>query len=218
MDRMLKTGYNFIKMSHRILITIIAVFICLSSFAVDLSAQEEKDYKKWEITAYLGTTQLFYVPCVGLGLEYFTSPRISVDVEINYLPHIAFVNIPTTQRLPWDLAEIFFMTEEKYRLMGDINLLIYLYLSEMKRGVGLYFTVGTGFQYDSEEHIVVHLKTLEQYKYGHRQLRFQHLTFGVGYKLYIKDDWALRVLYKIHNMPYIDLITTRLALGLSYRF
>ncbi len=214
---MLKTGYNFIKMFHRILTTIITVSICLSSFAFDLSAQAKKDDKRLEITSYLGTAQLFNVPCVGIGVEYFIAPRISLEGEINYLPHIAFVNIPTTQRLPWDLAEIFFMTAENYRLLGDINLLIYLNLSEMKRGEGLYFTVGTGFQYDSEEHIVVHLKTLEQYKYVHRQLHFQNLTFGVGYKLYIKDDWALRILYKIH-MPYIDLITGRLALGLSYRF
>ena len=216
---MLKTDYNFIKMSQRILSTIIAVSICISCFAVDLSAQDKKDNKRLEITSYLGTLQPhFYAPCVGLGLEYLLTPRISIEGEFNYLPHIAFVNIATTQRLPWDLAEILFMTEEKYRLLWDVNFLFYFDLTKIKRPTMRWFlTVGTGYQYDNEEHIVVHLKTLEQYKYGQRQLHFQNIAFGVGYKIYIKDDWALRVLYKIHR-PSDDSITIRLTLGLSYRF
>ncbi|TKJ35556.1 hypothetical protein CEE39_00750 [bacterium (candidate division B38) B3_B38] len=205
-------------MFYRILITIIAVSICLSSFAVDLSAQEKEDDKRLEITGYLGTVQHFYMLFVGLGLEYFLSPRVSVDVEINYLPHIAFVNIPRNKikQAPWDWTEIFSMAQDKYRLLWDINFLFYLKLSELKRAEGLYFTIGTGYMYDRMQATDIHLKTLEQYKYGYGQLHYQ-IGFGVGYKLYIKEDWALRILYKIHNPP-DELMTRRLTLGLSYRF
>ncbi|MDH5405893.1 MAG: porin family protein [Candidatus Aminicenantes bacterium] len=201
-------------MSHRILITIIAVSICLSSFAVDLSAQDKKDNKRLEITSYLGTLQPhFYAPCVGLGLEYFISPRVSVDVEINYLPNTAFV----IGGAPWGRYDMTIMESYKYRLLWDVNFMFYFDLTKVKRPMRWFLTVGTGFQYDRVEYTVVSLSTLEQDKYGYGSFWFQNINFGIGYKINIKDDWALRILYKIHR-PSDDSITSRLALGLSYRF
>ena len=197
----------------RSLIAILSVAIILLFCAVDLSAQEKEYDKRLEISGYLGTAQHFYMPCVGLGLEYFISPRVSVDVEINYLPNTAFV----IGGAPWGRDDITITEGDRYRLLWDINFLFYLNLSELKRAEGLYLTVGTGYQYDHQEYTIVSLTNLKQYRYGYGELHYQPITFGVGYKLYIKGDWALRILYKIHNPP-DDLITSRLTLGLSYRF
>ena len=107
--------------------------------------------------------------------------------------------------------------DAKYRLLWDVNFMFYFDLTRIKRPTMRWFlTVGTGFQYDRREYIYASLITLEQYKYEYGQLHYQ-IGFGVGYKLYIKGDWALRVLYKIHNPP-DELQTNRLTLGLSYRF
>ena len=217
MDRMLKTGYNFIKMSQRILSTIIAVSICLSCFAVDLSAQENKDDKKWEITAYLGTAQLFYVPCVGMGVEYFITPRISLEGEINYLSHYAFVSGSASG--PWTSSDKRIMENEIYRLLWDINLLFYFDITKVKRPAMRWFiTVGTGYQYDRVEYIFISLVTLEQHKYGYGEFRYQGIPFGVGYKVNIKRDWELRVLFKIHRFPADETQTGRIVLGLGYKF
>ena len=205
-------------MSYRILITIIAVSICLSSFAVDLSAQEKKDDKKWEISGNLGIEHHVYVPCVGLGLEYFLTPRISVEGEFNYLPNIAYALPSPGGKRPLGEADITYIRgDAKYRLLWDINFLFYFDITRIKRPTMRWFlTVGTGYQYDREESTYVSLTTQEQYEYGYGSFWFQ-INFGVGYKLYIKDDWALRTLFKIHNPP-DDLQTSRLALGLSHQF
>ena len=204
-----------IKNSSKILIITISIAIALFCWGVDLSAQEKKDIKKWEITGYLGTAQLFYVPCVGLGLEYFIIPRISIESEINYIPHIAFVSGPAP--IKWTSSDNI-MEDDRYRLLWDINLLFYFDITKVKRPAMRWFiTVGTGYQYDRVEYTVISLVTLEQHNYGYGEFIFQRLNLGVGYRVNIKDDWSLKVLYKIH-IPYNDLITGRLALGLSYRF
>ncbi|MDH5405896.1 MAG: porin family protein [Candidatus Aminicenantes bacterium] len=206
-------------MSYRILITIIAVSICLSSFAVDLSAQEKKDDKRCEISVNLGIERHVDVPCVGLGLEYFLTPRISLEGEFNYIPKKAYAFPPRDWWHPWGEFNFNFIGEEaKYLLLCDINFLFYFDLTKIKRPTMRWFlTVGTGFQYDRMEYNVVSLSTLELDKYGFGEMHYQPITFGAGFKVNIKEDWALRILYKIHMMA-LDVITTRLALGLSYRF
>ncbi|TKJ31087.1 hypothetical protein CEE39_07520 [bacterium (candidate division B38) B3_B38] len=214
---MLKTGYNFIKMSQRILSTIIAVSICLSSFAVDLSAQEKKDDKKWEISSNLGIEHRVDVPCVGLGLEYFLTPRISLEGEFNYIPKIAHA-LPPRDWYPRGEDVVRIIGEDaKYRLLWDVNFLFYFDLTKVKRPTMRWFlTVGTGFQYDRREYNVVSLSTLELDKYRYGEIYYQ-IGFGAGFEVNIKEDWALRILYKIHNPP-DELMTRRLTLGLSYRF
>ena len=110
------------------------------------------------------------------------------------------------------------MEGDKYRLLWDINFLFYFDLTRIKRPTMRWFlTIGTGFQYDQVEYIVVSHTALEQYKYTCGEFSFQKTNFGIGYKVNIKGDWALKLLFKIH-MPYVDSITSRLVLGLSYRF
>ena len=206
--------------SMKSLKTILSIAIVLICWGFDLSAQEKKDDKKWEISSYFGgggqgeesgMGNLFEVPCVGLGLEYFLTPRISLEGEINYLPNIAHVSVPLPGRR---ITE-----DDKYRLLWDINFLFYFGHTESKKStyIKLFLTVGMGYQYDCEEYILVCLTTLEQYKYEYGQFWFQFPTFGAGLKMKIKGDWTLRLLYKIHRFAGEELQTNRLALGLSYR-
>ncbi len=187
------------------LIAILGVAIILPFCAVELSAQENKDNKKGEISGYFGAVPNFYASGFGLGLEYFLTHCISLDGEINYLLH---------------RGEGDGMDEQKYRLLWDINLLFYFDLTKVikKPAINLFLTMGTGYQYDSEEYPLVSITTQEQNKYEYEQFSFQWISFGGGLKVNIKEDWALRLLYKIHRLGGEELQTDRLALGLSYRF
>ena len=205
-------------MSRNILLIILGAAIALLCLAVDLSAQEKKDDKRCEISVNLGIERHVYVPCVGLGLEYFLTPRISIEGEFNYIPQIAFA-LPPRDWHPWGEDVVRIIGEDaKYSLLWDVNFLFYFDLTKIKRPTMRWFlTVGTGFQYDRVEYNVVSLSTLEQDKYGYGEIHYQPINFGAGFKVNIKEDWALRILYKIHMM-FLDVIATRLALGLSYRF
>ena len=217
---------------RKILITIFATAIALLCWAVDLSAQEEKDDKKLEITGYFGTGgqgseggTLFEfagesVLSYGLGLEYLLTPRISIEGEFNYLPNIACAPPPHGWS-PWGESLVTFIGEdEKYRFLCDINLLFYFDLSESQKPtfIRLFLTVGTGYQYDRMEYHVVSLKTLEQSKYGYGKWFFQLINFGAGFKVRIKGNWSLRLLARVHGFPGEDGRTDRLALGISYQF
>ena len=225
---MLKTGYNFIKMSHRILITVIAVSICLSCFAVYLSAQDKKDDKMLEISVYLGAGghgtesgygSTFDVLGFGGGLEYFLTTRISIEGQINYLPNIAYALGSPGGRRPWGEADVNCIgQDEKYRLLWDINLLFYTLPTVGKRPMRLFITVGIGYHYDRGEGTYISIETQEQFKDGYGSFWFQGINFGGGFKVNIKDNWALRLLYKIHRLGGEEGQTNRLALGLSYRF
>ncbi len=207
------------------LIAILSVAIILFFCAADLFAQEKKDDKRWEISGYFGiggSSSLdrpfyFNTHCLGLGLEYFLTHRISVEGAINYLPNIAYASPPQDGR-PWGESIVTYTGEdEKYRLLCDINFLFYFDITKIKKpNMRWFLTVGVGYQYDREESTYVSLTTQEQYKYEYGEFHSQ-LTFGVGYNINITGDWALKLLYKIH-MPYADVITPRLALGLTYRF
>ena len=213
-------------MSMKSLIAILSVAIVLLFCAAELFAQEKKDIKKWEISGYFGIggkareAQLrafyFNTYCVGLGLEYYLTPRISVESEINYLPKIASFYGGS----PWGRSDVNSTEEQKYRLLWDINLLFYFDLTRVikKPAINLFLTVGTGFQYERVEFTVVSLTTQEQDKYGYGKFWGQILSFGGGLKVNIKGDWSLRFLYKIHRFAGEGLQTNRLALGLSYRF
>ena len=83
--------------SMKSLIAILSIAIVLLFCAVDLSAQEKKDDKRLEISGYFGAggngsdlSRLYYFNTysIGLGLEYYITPRISLEGEINYLPHL----------------------------------------------------------------------------------------------------------------------------------
>ncbi|MFB0519020.1 MAG: outer membrane beta-barrel protein [Acidobacteriota bacterium] len=211
------------------LIAILSAALCLLCWGFDLSAQEKKDDKKWEISGYFGgggaATEggygsTFAVPCFGLGLEYYLISRISVEGQISYLPNIASAR-PSYQDWPLDWSNVSLISlENKYRLLWDINLLFYFDIRESKKPpyIRLFLTVGTGYQYDREERIYVSLSTLQQFKYGYGSFWFQWISFGGGLKVNIKDDWALRLLYKIHRLGGESIETNRFALGLSYRF
>ena len=210
------------------LIAILSVAICLFCWGVDLSAQEKKDDKKWEISGYFGgggaATEggygsTFAEPCFGLGLEYYLIPRISVEGQISYLPNIAHA-VPSYQDWPFDWSDVILISlNDKYRLLWDVNFLFYFDLTKIKRpSIRWFLTVGTGYQYDREERIYVSLTTLQHFKYGYGSFWFQWITLGGGLKVNIKDDWALRLLYKIHRLGGEGIETNRFALGLSYRF
>ena len=211
-----------IKMYRKILITILATAIALLCCGVDLYAQEKKDNKRLEVSCYLGTGNKyklypFEVPSYGLGLEYLLTPRISIEGEFNYLPKIASV----AGGAPWGRSDVNITEDKKYRLLWDINLLFYFDITRIKKpAMRCFLTVGTGYQYDRVEFTVVSRTTLEQDKYGYGEFWFQWINFGAGFKLNIKEDWALRLLYRIHHFFYFgeEILTSRLALGLSYRF
>jgi len=216
-------------MSRKILITIFVTAIALLCWGVDLSAQEKKDDKKLEITGYFGAGgrgteggygSTFDVLNFGVGLEYFLSPRISIEGQINYLPNIAYALPPYGGLPPWGEAPIHIIgQEQKYRLLWDVNFLFYFDLTKFKKPAMRWFlTVGTGFQYDRVEDIVVSLKTLEQFKYGYGSFWFQMINFGAGFNVNITKDWALRLIYKIHAFAGEEAQTNRLVIGLSYRF
>ena len=212
------------------LIAILSIAIVLLCYGVDLSAQEKKDDKKWEITGYLGTGErgsdnrygstFFDVLNFGVGLEYFITPRISIEGQINYLPNTAYALPPYGGLPPWWEAPIHIIGhEQKYRLLWDVNFLFYFDLTKFKKPAMRWFlTVGTGFQYDRVEDIIVSLKTLEQFKYGYGSFWFQMINFGAGFNVNITRDWALRLIYKIHTFAGEEAQTNRIALGLSYRF
>ncbi|MDH5404940.1 MAG: hypothetical protein OEZ30_01285 [Candidatus Aminicenantes bacterium] len=105
-----------------------------------------------------------------------------------------------------------------YRILGDINLLFYFDLTRIKRPTKLFLTVGMGYQYDREEITRFYNTTMEKKKYVYESFWFQFINFGAGLKINISDEWALRLLYKIHRFPAVYTVTKRLALGLSYRF
>jgi len=209
----------------KILIAILSVAIVLLCWGDDLSAQEKKDDKRLEISCYFGGggqgsegeygLSPFEVPSYGLGLEYYLTPRISLEGEINYLPNIASVGI----HLLGGNFEKLIKIDDMYRLMWDINLLFYFDLTRIKRPAMRWFlTVGTGYQYDREEYTFVSRTTLEQHKYGYGEFWVQLINFGAGFKVNITRNWALRLLYKINRFAGESLQTARLALGLSYRF
>ena len=217
-----------IKMSSKILIITISIAIALFCWGIDLSAQEREDDKRWEITGYFGAAgrgteggygSTFDVPSYGLGVELYLTPHISLEGEINYLPNIAYAD-PPYQDWPLDWLDVTRISlEDKYRLLWDINFLFYFDISRIKRPkMRLFLTVGTGYQYDREEIIFVSITTLEQYKYEYGSFWFQWLSFGGGLKVNIKDNWALRLLYKIHRLGGEEMETNRFAVGLSYRF
>ena len=201
-------------MYRKILITILATAIALLCCGVDLSAQERKEIKKWEISGYFGAggngrdgpIRPFYFNtyCIGVGLEYYFTPRISLEGEINYLPHL--------------LEEDNSIELDMYRILGDINLLFYFDLTKIKRPTKLFLTLGMGYQYDREEITRFYHTTMEKKKYVYESFWFQFINFGAGLKMNISDEWALRLLYKIHRFPAEYTITKRLAFGLSYRF
>ena len=211
------------------LIAILSAAICLFYCEVDLSAQEKKNDKKWEISGYFGAggngrdgpIRPFYFNtyCIGVGLEYYFTPRISVEGEINYLPHTAHA-LPSFKHFPWDWSDVTFIGEEqKYRLLWGINFLFYFDITRIKKlAMRWFLIVGTGYQYDRAEFTVVSLTTQEQDKYGYGELWFQFPTFGGGLKVNIKGDWSLRFLYKIHRFAVEGLQTNRFGLGLSCRF
>ncbi|TKJ31092.1 hypothetical protein CEE39_07545 [bacterium (candidate division B38) B3_B38] len=162
----------------KIFTAILSTAICLFCWGNELYAQEEKDNKKWEISGYFGAggngseTEIrpfyFDVSSYGFGLEYYLIPRISIEGEINYLPHTAHA-LPSFQHFPWDWSDITFIGEEqKYRLLWGINFLFYFDITKIKKPAMRWFlTVGTGFQYDRAESTYVLLETLEQYEYGY---------------------------------------------------
>ncbi len=185
--------------------------------AVDLYAQEKNDDKKLEITGYFGAggngrdgpIRPFYFNtyCIGVGLEYYFTPRISLEGEINYLPHLG-------------LREEYGVKSDLHRLLWDINLLFYFNLIKVikKPVLRLFITAGTGYQYDRGEITRFYHTTMEQHKDVFENFWPQGLIIGAGLKVNIKDEWALRLLYKIHRFPAEYTITKRLAFGLSYRF
>jgi len=133
------------------LIAILILAIGLLSFGVSIFAQEKEDDKRLEITGYLGlgstsTWSLLFIifPFLladkmpvfsyGMGVEYYITPRISLEGEINYLPN---------------LGEAEGRLDEKYRILGDINFLFYFDLTKIKRpAIRLFLTVGTGYMID----------------------------------------------------------------------
>ena len=152
-----------------------------------------------------------------MGLEYFLNPRISIEGQINYLPNIAYALASGGSSPGADLQYVV-REDEKYRLLWDINLLFYTLPTESKRPMRLFITVGIGYQYDRGEDTIVSLPTQEQFKYGYGSFWFQFLNLGAGLKIDIKENWSLRLLYKIHRFLAEETQTNRLALGLSYRF
>ena len=215
-----------IKMSSKILIITIGIAIALLCWGVDLSAQEKKDDKRLEITCYLGAGgrgsenrygSTFDVLGFGVGLEYFLTPRISIEGQINYLPNISYVLGSGGSGPEVDLQYVI-KQAEKYRLLWDINLLLYTLPTVSKRPMRAFITVGIGYQYDREESTYISIETQEQFKYGYGSFWFQRITFGAGLKVNIKTDWSLKLLYKIHNFMCDEIHTSRLTLGLSYRF
>ena len=211
------------------LIAILSVAIILLFYAADISAEENKDDKKLEITGYFGTGgrgteggygSTFDVLNFGVGLEYFLSPRISIEGQINYLPNTAYALPPYGGLPPWGQVPIHIIRQEqKYRLLWDVNFMFYFDITKIKKPTMRWFlTVGTGYQYDRVEDIVVSLKTLEQFKYGYGSFWFQMINFGAGFNINITRDWALRLLYKIHTFAGEETQTNIIALGLSYRF
>ena len=215
-----------IKMSSKILIITIGIAIALLCWGVDLSAQDKKEDKRLEISVYLGAGghgtesglgSTFDVLGFGGGLEYFLSPRISIEGQINYLPNIAYA-IGSGGSGPGVDLQYVIKQADKYRLLWDINLLFYTLPTVGKRPMRLFITVGIGYQYDRGEGTYISIETQEQFKYGYGSFWFQGINFGAGFKVNIKDDWALRLLYKIHKLGGEEGQTNRLALGLSYRF
>ena len=207
------------------LTAILSVAIILLFCAADLSAQEKEDDKRLEITGYFGAggraregqfRSYSTTHFVGLGLEYYLSPRIALEGEINYLPNIASVS----GGAPWGRSDLIITKDEKYRLLWGINLLFYFDRPKIikRPAIRLYLSAGTGYQYDRVEFNVVSLTTLEQYKYGYAEFAFQWISIGAGLKVNIIDGLAVRLLYKINRFGGEGLQTNRLALGLSYRF
>ncbi|MDH5406844.1 MAG: porin family protein [Candidatus Aminicenantes bacterium] len=221
-ERIVKNGYNIIKTSMKIIIAILCLAICLLCWETDLSAQE-KDNKRWEVSCYFGrgghgtegAPIIYAAPSYGLGVEYFLTPRISLEGEINYLSGIAYVSGgPSISRYERTVK-----IDDLYRLIWDINLLFHFDLTKIKRPkIRLFLTVGTGYQYDWMESIVVSLQTLEFSKCGYGEFRFIYINYGAGLKVNILDDWALKFLYKIHCAGCEEIQTSRFAFGLSYRF
>lgn len=120
---------------------------------------------------------------------------------------------------PLGEPEIPIKKDDKYRILWNINFLFYFPISEIKKlAIRLFLTAGIGYQYDRVELTVVSLPTMEQNKYGYGEFNFQLINFGAGLKVNIKDDCTLRLLYKVNNFWGEELLTSRLALGLSYRF
>ena len=213
-------GFNRAIVSMKSLIAILSISIVLLFWGVDLSAQEKKEIKKWEITVYFGkgnTYELspFKVPSYGLGVEYSLTPFIGVEGEINYLPGIAHVSY-----LPFSRSEIPIKRDEKYRLLWNINFLFHFNLTKIikKPTIRLFLTGGIGYQYDLVEFIIVSFPTLEEYKRAYSQLFLQFPTLGGGIKVNVIGHLAVRLLYKIHRFWGEELQTSRLSLGLSYRF
>lgn len=227
----------------KILIAILSVVICLFSFGTDLSAQE-KDNKMLEVSCYYGTGRAspsggngsyseFDVPCFGLGMEYFITPRISFEYEVHYLPNSSrmVVYLPEPLTITYVNGEwLSYIAVEgaNYRLLGGINFLFYFDIPKSKKTAQIFLTIGAlSIYYDHAEYTIIIPSISEQYEYREGKSGIPRpilpvppfvSNFGVGVKVKIKGDWSLRLLYKIHGLGGEELQTNRLAFGLSYRF
>ncbi|MDH5715376.1 MAG: outer membrane beta-barrel protein [Candidatus Aminicenantes bacterium] len=224
-------------MFQRILI-IIGVTIGLLCCGINLYAQK-KDEKRMEASCYLGIGRAFYtadkltlsefdVPCFSLGLEYFITPRISLQGEVHYLPNSSRAVVYSTDSLnyvngEW-ITEYLTIEGANYRLFGDISFLFYFNIPKTKKAVKIFLTGGlSAFFYDHAAYTIIIPSISKRYEIKRGELCLAVFypiidTFGAGLKVKIKEDWSLRLLYKIHGFGREELRNVRLALGLSYRF